>query len=174
MKKYDMPESLYLDHTPDIAQAAFVAPGARLVGNVVLKRDASVWYNAVLRADINYIEIGERTNLQDGVIVHLENDRPCVVGNDVTVGHGAILHGCVLEDGCLIGMGAIVLNGAVVKRGAVVGAGAVVRENMVVEAHQLVVGIPAKPVKALPSTSYDDHVKWAAKYVALAKRHKNK
>lgn len=154
-----------------IDSSVFVAPGAQIVGDVTLMQEASVWYNAVLRGDINKIVVGKRSNIQDGCVLHLENDRPCIIGDDVTVGHKAILHGCTIESGCLIGMGAIVLNGAVIKKGSVVAAGAVVKENMVVEPFSLVAGIPAKFVKELPPSTYDTHLLWAAKYVGLSHLH---
>jgi len=170
MNKTDLDPNLILKK-PTIHPTAFVAPGAQIVGDVTLKAHSSVWYNAVLRGDINRIEIGEGSNIQDGCVLHLENDRPCIVGNFVTVGHNAILHGCTLEDGVLIGMGAIILNGAVVKKGAVVGAGAVVKEDMVVEENTLVVGIPAKMTKQLPASTYDTNVKWAQKYIGISRLH---
>lgn len=171
MQKFDFPQDLVW-HQPDIAGAAFIAPGAQIVGDVRLGLGASVWYNAVLRGDINCIQIGAATNIQDGCVCHLENDRPCIVGAYVTVGHKAVLHGCVIEDGVLIGMGAIVLNGAVVKKGAVIGAGAVVKENMVVPENHLVVGVPGRVVKDLGVQSYDTNVKWAEKYMQLAAFHR--
>ncbi|NIT61724.1 MAG: gamma carbonic anhydrase family protein, partial [Aliifodinibius sp.] len=126
---------------------AFIAKGAQIVGDVRLKAEASVWYNSVLRGDINYISIGQKTNIQDGTIVHLENDLPCIVGENVTVGHGAILHGCTIEEGCLIGMGATILSGAEIKKGSVIAAGAVVLEDTVVEPFSLMVGVPAKAIR---------------------------
>ncbi len=171
MQKFDFPENLVW-HEPDLSRAAFIASGAQIVGDVCLGEGASVWYNAVLRGDINGIEIGMGTNIQDGCVCHLENDRACVVGDYVTVGHKAVLHGCVIEDGVLIGMGAIVLNGAVVKKGAVIGAGTVVKENMVVPENHLVVGVPGRVVRDLGPQSYDTNVKWAQKYMQLAAFHR--
>ena len=171
MEKTDLPFDFSLK-TPQIHESAYVCDGAKIVGDVRLAAESSVWYNSVLRADINFIAIGERSNIQDGTVIHLENDRPCIVGNDVTVGHRAILHGCTLEDGCLVGMGAIVLNGAVVKRGAMVAAGAVVKEGMVVPENTLVAGVPAKVVKTLDSSTFETHCKWAQKYVQLAQAHR--
>ena len=170
MEKNEYPNNV-LSKTPQIDDSAFVAPGAVVIGDVVLGEDSSVWYNSVLRGDINQISIGDRSNIQDGAVCHVENDRACIVGCDVVVGHKAILHGCTIEDGVLIGMGAIILNGALVKKGAVIGAGAVVKENAVVGENELWVGIPAKPIKTLSEKSYTDTVKWAGKYVKLANRH---
>ena len=111
--------------------------------------------------------------LANGDVISLLYDQGVLIGNDVTVGHNAIIHGCTISDGALIGMAAIIMNGAKIGKGAVVGAGAVVKENMVVDDYQLVVGVPAKIVKTLTSSTYDANVKWAKKYVQLASIHKN-
>lgn len=173
MKKTDLPEGT-LAADPQIDPRAFIAPGARVIGDVVLKADASVWYNAVLRGDINRIEIGERSNIQDGCIIHLENFLPCTVEADVTVGHGAILHGCHIEAGALIGMGAIILSGARIGRGSIIAAGALIREGSEVAPFSLMAGVPAKKIRALDADSYETNLKWAAKYVKLAARHREK
>jgi len=171
--KTDLPEDT-LSRTPKIHKTAFIAKGAVVLGDVELHADASIWYNSVLRADINKIVIGERSNIQDGTIVHLENDRACIVGKDVTVGHRAILHGCTIEDGVLIGMGAIVLNGAFIAKGCVVAAGAVIKENTHTKPNTLWAGVPAKEVKVLSEKSYEENVKWAKKYVEITALHKEK
>ncbi len=172
MEKTSMPPTIFT-HKTVIPDTVFVADGARVTGDVRLGDQVSIWFNAVLRGDINFIQIGDRTNIQDNCVCHLENDIPCIVGSDVTVGHNAILHGCTVEDGCLIGMGAIVLNGARIGKGSIIGAGAVVKEHMVVPPGSLVVGIPGKIIRDCGPGSYDNNVKWAAKYVALAKQHKS-
>ena len=128
----------------------------------------------MLRADINQIIVGERTNIQDNSVLHLENDQGVTIGNDVTIGHKAIIHGCTIDDGALIGMGSIIMNGAIIGKGAVVGAGAIVTENMDVPALGLVVGLPGKVIKILPEDTYDKNIKWAKKYVQLAMIHKSK
>ena len=158
---------------PNIHGSVFIASGAKVIGDVTVSEDSSIWYNAVCRGDIQEIKVGKRTNLQDGVIIHLENDLGCYIGDDVTAGHGAILHACTIEDGCLIGMGAIILNGAIIKKGAVIGAGAVVKENTIVPENSLAVGIPAKVIKTTEG-QYEQNVKWASKYVKLAQVHKEK
>ena len=172
MEKSDIRDNVTIK-TPQIHESAFIADGARVIGDVILKAESSIWYNTVARADINQIVIGERSNIQDNSVIHLENDQGVLVGNDVTVGHNAIIHGCTIGDGALIGMGAIIMNGVNIGKGAVVGAGAVVKENMIVNDYELVVGVPAKVVKTLSSSTYDDNVKWAKKYVQLANIHKN-
>ena len=173
MEKSDLSPDVSIK-TPQIHETAYVAEGAQVIGDVILKADSSIWYNTVCRADINRIEIGERTNIQDNSVIHLENDQGVLVENDVTVGHNAIIHGCSIADGALIGMGAIIMNGAVIGKGAVIGAGAVVKEDMVIPDFSLVVGVPGKIVKTLSPETYDENVKWAAKYVELANIHRNK
>ncbi len=171
MEKSDLRDNVTIK-TPQVHETAYVAEGARVIGDVILKAESSIWYNTVCRGDLNQIVIGERTSIQDNSVIHLENDQGVIVGNDVTVGHNSIIHGCTIEDGALIGMGAIIMNGAVVGRGAVVGAGAVVKEDMIIPEYSLVVGIPGKIVKTLDAKTYDQNVKWAAKYVQLANIHK--
>lgn len=171
MNPTDLPTTLHTDPTP-IPDSAFAAPGARIIGDVRLGEQCSIWYNAVVRGDINFIEIGARSNIQDGCILHVTNDLPCIVGSDVTAGHGANLHACTIEDGCLIGIGAIVLSGAHIGRGSIVGAGAVVREGEKIEPFSLVVGVPARLVRSLPESTYDTHCRWAQKYIGLAQAHR--
>lgn len=125
----------------------YIHPSAVIIGDVTLGRDASVWPTAVLRGDIDAIVIGDETNVQDGVIVHVDAGYPVRVGHRVTIGHRAVIHGCTIEDDCLIGIGAIVLNGAVIGTGSVIGAGAVVREGMIVPPGSLVLGVPGKVVR---------------------------
>jgi len=171
MAKTDFP-NFVLGEDPSIHPTAFVAAGAQVIGKVRLGKDASVWYNCVLRGDINDIQVGERSNIQDGSILHVENETPCIVGNDVTVGHHANIHACTVEDACLIGIGAILLSGCKIGKGSVIGAGAVVKERTVVEPGTLWVGIPAKKVKKLSPEVIEINKKWAAKYVLLAKAHR--
>ena len=173
MEKSDLSPDVSIK-SPQIHETAYIAEGAQVIGDVILKADSSIWYNTVCRADINQIVIGERTNIQDNSVIHLENDQGVLVENDVTVGHNAIIHGCSIADGALIGMGAIIMNGAVIGKGAVIGAGAVVKEDMVIPDLSLVVGVPGKIVKTLSPETYNENVKWAAKYVKLANVHRNK
>ena len=170
MEKSDLRENITIK-TPKIHETAFVADGAKIIGGVILSENSSIWYNTVCRADINQIIIGKRSNIQDNSVIHLENDQGVIVGNDVTVGHNAIIHGCTIGNGALIGMGAIIMNGATIGRGAVIGAGALVKENMKVPELALVVGIPGKIVKTLTEDTFNQNVKWAKKYVKLAKLH---
>ncbi|WP_372371208.1 gamma carbonic anhydrase family protein [Candidatus Uabimicrobium sp. HlEnr_7] len=173
MEKTDLPKHT-LSTLPTIAPSVFIANGAQVMGDVRIEEYASVWYNSVLRGDVNYISVGKNTNIQDGSVVHVTNDTPCIIGANVTIGHNANIHGCTIEDGCLIGIGAIILTGAHIKKGSIVGAGSVVLENTTVEENSLVVGIPGKKVRELNTSIFEEHLKWAAKYVELAKIHKEK
>ena len=145
MGETDYRISLRLE-APKVDPEAWVAPGALLIGRITVRRGASIWYGCVVRSDFEGAEIviGEDTNIQDGTLVHVDVDSPCLVGSRVTVGHGAILHAATIEDDCLIGMGAVVLTGARVGHGAVVAAGALVPEGAVIPPGELVAGIPAK------------------------------
>ena len=127
----------------------YIHASAIVIGNVTIGRDSSVWPTAVLRGDIDAIVIGDETNVQDGVIVHVDYGVPVRVGHRVTIGHRAVIHGCTIEDDCLIGIGAIILNRAVIGTGSVIGAGAVVREDMQVPPGSLVLGVPAKVVRSV-------------------------
>jgi len=137
------------DARPTRGEGAWIAPGAHVIGDVRLGASASVWFGAVIRGDNTPILIGERTNVQDGAVLHSDPGFPLTVGNEVTVGHRAILHGCTVGDGALVGMGAIVLNGAVIGAECLVGAGALVTEGKVFPARMLVVGAPARVVREL-------------------------
>lgn len=127
-----------------IHQTAFIADGAIIVGEVDLGESTSVWYNSVIRGDMAPVRIGDQTNIQDLSVLHVDQDMPCLIGNRVSVGHRAILHGCTIEDECLIGMGAVLLTGVHVGRGSVIGAGAVVPEQTTIPPGSVVLGVPAK------------------------------
>lgn len=135
--------------TPTIPASAWIAPTATVRGKVTLGEDVSVWFSAVIRGDEDEVRVGDGTNIQDGAVLHVSAGFPCIIGKLVTVGHGAIVHGCTVEDGALIGMRATVLDGAVIGAGAMVGAGAVVPPGMIVPPNTLVLGIPAKIVGEL-------------------------
>lgn len=135
---------------PKIAADAFVAPNATIIGDVVIGSRSSVWFNCVLRGDVHHIRVGERSNIQDGTIVHVStNDGPAIIGDDVLIGHGAIIHGCILHNGCFIGMAATVMDDAVVEAGAMVAAGALVGPKKRIPAGQLWAGTPARFVRQL-------------------------
>lgn len=139
-----MPLITVLDHTPEIAASAWVAPGAVVAGRVTIGSDTGVWYTAVVRADMESVTVGSGTSVQDGTVVHADPGFPCSIGDNVTVGHRAVVHGCTVEDDCLIGMGAVVMNGATVGRGSVVAAGAVISQGVTVPPGSLVAGVPGK------------------------------
>jgi carbonic anhydrase/acetyltransferase-like protein (isoleucine patch superfamily) len=157
---------------PQIDSTAYVAAQAVVMGDVRLAAHSSIWPLAVLRGDINSIEIGEGSNIQDGCIVHLAEDLPVRVGKLVTVGHRAILHACTVEDECLIGMGATILDGAVIGKGSIIGAHALVTKGMQVPPGSLVMGTPAKVVRALSAEEIAGIRIWADHYIALGPIHK--
>ena len=142
---------IFKNHAPRVAPSAYVDESAQVIGDVVIGEESSVWMNAVVRGDVNHIRIGSRTNVQDGTIVHVMRDpsHPTTVGDDVTVGHGVILHGCSVADRCLIGMGAILLNGSSVGEDCIVAAGTLLPEGMAVPGRSLVMGSPGRVRRAL-------------------------
>lgn len=151
---------------PIINEKTYIAEGAQLVGNVIMEEYSSVWHNVVVRADINTIKIGRYTNIQDNAVLHVGDNDSTIIGDYVTVGHGAILHGCRIEDHCLIGMGSIVLNGAVIGNGSIIAAGALVKENDIIPPYSMVMGVPGKVVKTLPENNKSIHAQ-AVKYKTL-------
>lgn len=155
-----------------IDESVFVAWNAHVAGDVEIGADSSVWYSTTVRGDSAEICIGERTNIQDGAVVHVDTDVPCLIGNDVTVGHGAILHGCTVEDGCTVGMGAIVLNGVRIGKDSMVGSGALVTQRKEFPPRSVIMGVPAKSVRTLNDDEVSDMRKNAAHYVELAKKAK--
>lgn len=159
--------------TPQLHPTAFVAAGARVVGGVTLSEGSSVWYNAVLRADGDTITVGVGSNLQDNVSVHVDSGRPVVIGENVSVGHNAVVHGCTIGDGSLIGMGAVVLSGAVIGEGCLIAGGAVVLEGTVVPAGSLVAGVPAKVRRELTAEERDGIVRNALVYRDHVIEHEN-
>ena len=140
----------YAGKSPVIHPSVFIAHGSVIVGDVVIGKESSVWFNAVIRGDVHFIRIGERTNVQDGSILHVTHDTySLAVGSHVTIGHGAILHGCTIYDHCLLGMGSRVLDGSVVEPFSMVAAGALVKEHQVIPEGSLAVGVPARIVRKL-------------------------
>jgi carbonic anhydrase/acetyltransferase-like protein (isoleucine patch superfamily) len=139
----------YAGSSPDVAPDAFIADTAVVLGNVSIGQGASVWFNAVLRGDKDRIVIGARSNVQDNVTIHLDPGKPTLVGDGVTIGHAAIVHGCTVEDNCLIGMGSTILSGARIGRDSIVGAHALVTENKEFPPGSMILGVPAKVVRQL-------------------------
>lgn len=154
---------------PCIDQSAYVSWNAEVAGAVSLAAEVSIWFSATVRGDIAPIEIGERSNVQDGAVVHVDIDVPCRIGADVTVGHGAILHSCAVGDGVLIGMGAIVLNGAEIGAGSIVGAGALVTQGKKFPPRSLIIGSPAKLARELSEEESAGNLGNAARYVERGK-----
>jgi carbonic anhydrase/acetyltransferase-like protein (isoleucine patch superfamily) len=160
---------------PTLGQRVYVDPAATVIGDVVLGDDVSIWPGTVLRGDVNYIRVGARTNIQDGSIIHVTHDGPygqpggfaTVIGEDVTIGHGAIVHACVIEDACLIGMGSTVLDGAVVRKNGFVGAGAVVPPGKTVGSGELWLGNPARCVRMLSAKEIEQLYYSAQHYLRL-------
>lgn len=135
---------------PKIDESVFICEGVHIIGDVVLEKDVNVWFNSVIRGDVNYIRIGERTNIQDGSILHVTYKKyPLIIGKDVSVGHGAILHGCTVKDSVLIGMGAKLLDNCVIKSNSFIAAGTLVKENFEVPEGVLVAGVPGKIIRDL-------------------------
>ena len=162
----------YKGMTPKIDDDVFVAENAVIIGDVEIGKNSSVWYGCVLRGDVEKIRVGERSNIQDGTIVHVTSKRfGTYIGNDVLVGHNAVIHGCTLKDGAFVGMGAIVLDGAVVETGAMVAAGALVTPGKVVKAGELWGGNPAKKMRDLTPEQMAGLKKGTDHYVDVAKQY---
>ncbi|WP_432558980.1 gamma carbonic anhydrase family protein [Granulicoccus sp. GXG6511] len=157
---------------PDIDESAFLAPGCAVVGEVIVNAEASVWYGAALRGDYVPVSIGARSNVQDNATLHADPGFPCEVGEDVTIGHNAVVHGCTIEAGCVIGMGSVIMNGAVIGAGSLVAGGAVVMPGTKVPPGSLVAGTPGKVRRPTSDAEREQFLKSAATYVANAKRHK--
>jgi len=149
---------------PRVHPASFVAPGAHLIGAVILKEGASVWYNCVLRGDLAKIVIGENTNIQDNTVIHVDRNKKTVLGRNVTVGHGAIIHACTVEDNCLIGMGAVILDGACIRAGSMVGAGAVVPPGKNFPERSMIIGAPAVVKRPLEDDEVERLIEYARDY----------
>lgn len=155
---------------PKIHPDSWIAPGAVVVGDVEIGQGASIWFNAVVRADVNSIRIGKNSNIQDNCTLHVDHEHSIRLADNVFVAHGAVLHGCTIEDACLVGMGAIILNGAKIGAGSIIGAGTLVPENMVVPRQSLVVGMPGRIIKTIGNSMENDlRNVYGPAYVALWK-----
>jgi gamma-carbonic anhydrase len=162
----------YLEHQPQIGENVFIAPGSWVIGAAKLGDRASVWFGASIRGDINRIEVGAGTNIQDNSVLHVADDGPCLVGCNVVVGHRAILHACTVEDDCLIGMGATVLDYSVIGHNSVIGAGALVTKHTKIPPYSLVIGSPAKVVKTLTPEEAKAYMVYAPKYIRVAENYR--
>jgi carbonic anhydrase/acetyltransferase-like protein (isoleucine patch superfamily) len=154
----------YKDLFPKISPNVFIAPGVKIIGDVEILEDSSVWYNTVIRGDINYIRIGSMTNVQDNCVFHVTGKNSLIVGNKVTIGHSAVLHGCTIKDLCLIGIGSIILENAVIEEKSMIAAGALVTPNFVVHSGKLVAGVPAKIIRDLTQSELDELENLAKRY----------
>jgi carbonic anhydrase/acetyltransferase-like protein (isoleucine patch superfamily) len=166
LKNFLIPES-----RPLVAEGVFIAPGAVVVGAVELGAESSIWFGSVLRGDINRILVGAQSNVQDGSVLHVSDDHACVLGERVTVGHRAVVHACTVEDEVLVGMGAVILDGARIGARSVIAAGALVTKNMQVPPGSLVMGSPAKVVRALTAEEQAANARLALKYVEVSRRY---
>ena len=167
-----MPQIPLAGRTPAVADTAWVAPTATVIGDVTIGERTGVFYSAVVRGDTTTITVGEGSNLHDGVVLHADPDFPCTVGSGVSIGHAAVVHGCTIEDDCLIGMGAVVLNGAVVGRGSMVAAGAVVLEGAQIPPGSLVAGVPGKVRRELTTQEQAGVRENARHYTELTAAHR--
>ncbi len=140
----------YMNLLPNVDKSVYLAPGSKIIGDVTIGEHSSIWFNSVVRGDVNYISIGKMTNVQDLSMLHVTKDtHPLIIGDNVTIGHSVTLHGCTLKNNCFIGMGATILDGAVIEENSMVAAGALVKQNFVVPNGKLVAGVPAKIVRDL-------------------------
>jgi carbonic anhydrase/acetyltransferase-like protein (isoleucine patch superfamily) len=163
----------FKEYTPILGEKTWIAPSADVIGDVTIGSDCSIWFGCVVRGDVHYIKIGDRTNIQDLSMVHVthykKEDRsdgnPTIIGNDVTIGHRVMLHGCTIEDACLIGMSATILDGAVIGKESIVGAGALVTKNKVFPPRSLIMGSPAKVLKELSDAEVAELYASASRYV---------
>jgi gamma-carbonic anhydrase len=157
---------------PKVHATVFVEESARIIGDVEIGEQSSIWFNAVIRGDVNYIRIGKRTNVQDNSTLHVTKDIfPLIIGDDVTIGHSVILHGCTVRDRCLIGMGSIILDNAEIGEDSIIGAGALVTEGMNVPPGSLVVGLPGKVVRPLKPEEIARIAKSALNYIEYARNY---
>ena len=155
----------YLELNPEIDESVFLAPGVKIIGDVKIGAGSSIWYNTVVRGDVNYITIGKNTNVQDLSMLHVTAEIfPLVIGDEVTIGHSVTLHGCVLHDRTFIGMGATILDGAIIESDSMVAAGAVVRQNFTVPSRKLVAGVPAKVIRDLTDEEIKNILESAERY----------
>lgn len=156
----------YMGRSPKIHETAFIVENSSIIGDVEIGAQSSIWFHSVVRGDVHYIRIGDRTNVQDNCTLHVtKNTYPLIIGNDITIGHNVVLHGCAVRDRCLIGMGAIILDNAEIGEDSIVGAGALVTEGMKVPPGSLVLGIPGKVVRPLKPEEKEKILKSARNYI---------
>jgi len=161
------------NQAPVIAENTFLAPGCKIIANVHIKTGSSIWYNSVLRGDLAEINIGENSNVQENCSLHVDHNAPLNIGDNVTVGHGVVLHGCTVKDNCLIGMGATILNDAIIGENSIIGAGALIPEGKEIPSGSLVLGVPGKVVRELSKEEINKISNNAEEYVRLAIMYQN-
>ncbi|MGL1892928.1 MAG: gamma carbonic anhydrase family protein [Spirochaetaceae bacterium] len=159
----------YKEKKPCLNNIALEAPGCFIIGDVLLAENVSIWFGVTVRGDVASISIGKRTNIQDNATVHVSKDSPTIIGDDVTVGHNAVIHACTIGNRCLIGMGSIVLDNAEIGEGSIVGAGTLVTKGKVYPARSLIIGNPGRAIKTVTDEQYEQIKLSAEKYVTLAK-----
>ncbi len=171
----------YKEWTPQLGTNSWIAPSADVVGNVKMGEECSIWFGCVVRGDVHYITIGDRTNIQDLSMIHvthykkadMSDGNPTIIGSDVTIGHRVMMHGCTIEDACLIGMSATILDGAVIGKESIVGAGSLVTKNKVFPPRSLIMGSPAKVVRTLDDDEVKELYASAARYAEFKKEYIN-
>lgn len=160
--------------TPQIHKTVFICSGVHIIGDVIIGKNSSVWYNSVIRGDVNYIRIGEKTNIQDMCMLHVTHDTyPLNIGNNVTVAHSVTLHGCTIESNSLIGIGAIVLDGAKVEQNCLVAAGSLIKENFIVPSGTLVAGVPGKIIRDLTYEEINKIIQTSKNYLKYIKEYRS-
>ena len=160
----------YKDLFPRLDESVFLASGSKIIGDVEISENSSVWYNTVVRGDVNYIKIGSMTNVQDCSMLHVTNERfPLIIGSKVTIGHSVTLHGCILKNLCLIGMNSTILDGAVIEEKSMVAAGALIKPGFVVPSGKLAAGVPAKIIRDLSETELAEFDRSAERYLGYTK-----
>lgn len=161
----------YMQYEPKVDGSVFLAPNSTIIGRCCIEENSSIWFNAVLRADVNEIRIGKNTNIQDGTVIHCDHDYSTVIGENVTVGHNAIIHGCKIGSSCIIGMGATILDGAEVGNNVIVGANSLITSEKSIPGGVLVLGSPAKVVRELTTEELEGIKSSAEGYVSKAKEY---
>jgi len=159
----------YKNKIPVISKTCFIANSTNIIGDVKIGSETNIWFGTTIRADMHYIRIGKRTNIQDNSIIHVTTDiAPTIIGNGITIGHGAIIHGCTIKDNCLIGMGSIIMDEVVINEGSMIAAGALIPPRTIVPKNTLMVGSPAKPIRKLRTIEKNEIFERAQHYIDLA------
>ena len=158
---------------PQIEQDVFIAEGSKIIGDVYIKSGASIWFNTIVRGDLGPIKIGKKTNIQENSTLHIDADSPLIIGDNVTVGHNSVLHGCTINNNCIIGMGAVILNNANIGKNTIIGAGALIPENKKIPEGSLVLGVPAKVTRKLSEKEIENIQESADHYYDLSQKYIN-